>query len=61
MHLVLILIYINIYVSGVWEWAIELHPNVPAGTASKRGWYENDGKLSSITMTKEEALPQAIK
>ena len=46
--------------SREWEWAIEFHPNLPTATPSKSGWYENDGKLSAITMTKEEALPQAI-
>ena len=41
------------------EWAIEFHPNLPAATPPKSGWYKNDGKLSAITITKEEALPQA--
>ena len=40
-------LYQYLVVSRVWEWAIELHPNLPSATASKRGWYENDGKLSS--------------
>ena len=54
MHLIFILIYINICVTRVWEWAIELHPILPSAAASKSGWYENDGKLSSITMTKKK-------
>ena len=54
MHLVFILIYINIYVTRVWEWAIKLHPNLSSAAASKSGWYENDEKLSPITMTKKK-------
>ena len=61
MHLVFILIYINIYASRVWEWAIESHPNLPAPTASKSGWYENDRKLSLITMTKKKLFHEPSK
>ena len=37
------------YVSRVWECAVESHPNLPAATASKSGWFEKDRKLAPIT------------
>ena len=48
------------YVGRMWECAIDSHPNLPSPTAPGAGWYDNEGQLAPITMTKE-SIPKAIK